>query len=138
MTPRASVIEQILERLAELTEPVAGNGSRGDGTSVPLPPKTYTADVREVERLMTRLRDEDRSLWWHVSEKYLRSTATIKTSTERKRVKGKGYITAHLRKVVPHFSPKVDEKLVEAGLEKMASWWSLGHEPMMPKEVVVG
>ena len=138
MSPRAAIIEAILSRYAELVERGGLNGSASDGGQHPQMPATYTADVKEVERLMAALRDQDRLLWWHVSEKYLRSTATIKTSTERKRVKGKGYITVHLRKVVPHFSSKVDEKLVEAGLEKMASWWSLGHEPMLPKEVVVG
>lgn len=138
VTPRATVIEQILARYHELVEPGGRNGSPGDGDQLPRVPATYTPDVKEVERLMSRLRDYDRHLWWHVSERYLRSGNTIKTRSVKKRVKGKGYITVHLREVVPFFSPRVDEKMVEAGLEKLASWWSLGHEPMLPKQVMVG
>jgi hypothetical protein len=138
VTPRATIINEILSRYAELTERGGLNGSSSDGGLTIQMPPTYTADVKEVERLMGVLREKDRRLWWHLSEKYLRSSETIKTSTERRKVKGKGYITVHLRKVVPHHSPRLDEKLVEDGLEKMASWWSLQHEPFLPRQVVVG
>ena len=138
MTLRATIIEAILSRYAELVERGGLNGSSSDGGQPPQMPATYSPSVKEVERLMGVLREKDRRLWWHLSEKYLRSSETIKTSTERRKVKGKGYITVHLRKVVPHHSPRLDEKLVEEGLEKLASWWSLGHEPMLPKHVMVG
>lgn len=80
MTHREQVIVELLERYTELADPMqSGNGGEGGwGLSMP---GTYTASVRELERLLGQMREERRSQWWHVTERYIRAERSKKTLT---------------------------------------------------------
>ena len=134
---RAEVLAQLLERHDELVSPIIGaNGEKGDGDSVPLPPGTYTRDVKELERLLRRMRSEERRLWWHLTERYIRSTTVLRDDRVTRKTK-KGTMTELVRVVKAVIHPKVDHDLVEAGLEWLAHEWGLGREPMLPTECLV-
>ena len=135
---RVETIRALLERYDELVDPNIGrNGDKGDGESVPWPPATYTRDVKELERLLRRLRSEERRLWWHLTERYLRTTTTIKERKVSRRVKGKGVINTVERVVWTFYSPRVDQAQVEKALEWLAREWGLKREPMLPVECLV-
>lgn len=93
MSSRERVIVELLVRLPELVDPMQSRSGLGDGVALPLMPGTWTASVREVERLLRVMR-EDRSspllvdgagvrivvdgqpvsvrrLWWHVRGFYV-------------------------------------------------------------------
>ena len=143
---RADVIAQILERYAELVERGTLSGIAGDSESPAITPKTYTPSVREVERLMVRLRGERHHLWWHVNERFLKAhTRTVfrcpkckgqtHAPTHRHRDKhGKHSAYEGVRVLAVTWSPKVNAKKVDAGLAWMAGEWSLAHEPMLDRK----
>ena len=138
LSTRAEVLASILERYDELVSPLVGaNGAKGDGDSVPWPPATYTRDVKELERLLRRLRSENRQLWWHLTHRYLRTTTTIKERKVSRKVKGKGVINTVERVVWTAWSPVVDQGKVEKALEWLAREWGLKREPMLPTECLV-
>jgi hypothetical protein len=145
---RTDVIVQLLERLAELTDPVrAGNGDGRNGML--LMPPTYTPSVKELERLLGRLRVEHHSVWWHVNERYLRSyTVTMwkcpkckgltHAATHRHRDRRGKHADYHgTRVLVVRYSPRVDEDKVKRGVVWLAENWGLVHEPMLPRELMV-
>lgn len=86
MNPRQSVIVSILEQFDELANPLWATSAGGSGGPA-LMPATYNASVREVERMLTRMRDDRhqplirtmtgkhsvRSLWWHLDQRYLKA-----------------------------------------------------------------
>jgi hypothetical protein len=131
---RVEVITTLLDRYHELVEPLSGNGAKGDGDSVPLPPTTYTPTIKELERLLGRLREVDRSRWWHVSERYLRSVTRIRRNVRVERiVKGKGRVVEFFDISEDRYDPRVDDKFVEAGIKWIAQHWGLDTEPMLPR-----
>jgi len=146
---RADVIAQILDRWCELTERAGSSGVKGDDGTVALMPKTYTPSVREVERLMVRLREERHSVWWHVNERFLK--AHTRTLFRCPKCKGETHAAQHrhrdkhgkhsnyegARVLRTTWSPRVDARKVDAGLQWMAGEWSLAHEPMLPSELLV-
>lgn len=93
MSSRERVIVELLVRLPELVDPMQSRSGLGDGVALPLMPATYTASVREVERLLRVMRDDRssplirdaagvkviadgqpvsvRRLWWHVRGFYV-------------------------------------------------------------------
>lgn len=145
---RQDVIVQLLERHAELSDPVrAGNGDGQNGML--LMPKTYTASVKELERLLVQLRDEHHSLWWHVNERYLRA---VQTSVYRcPRCGGLTHAAAHrhrdrrgklatypgVRTLRLSWSPRVSAVKVDRGVAWLANNWGLRSEPMLPRELMV-
>lgn len=78
-TLREAAIVQILEQYADLTEPGAILGIAGDDGAYPKLPHTYTHSVKQIETILTVMRDERRSQWWHVNERYIKATRTTKT-----------------------------------------------------------
>lgn len=95
---REQVIVDLLERYNDLIDPVrAGNG---DGiTGLLRMPPTYDDSVRELERLLVRMRDDRhhplltttsgdkvslRSCWWHLNRRYLECATVMRTLTWRR------------------------------------------------------
>lgn len=148
---RIEVIRTILERYDELTDPMqAGNGS-GD-TGLRLMPATYTASVREVERLLVQARDDRshplvtletgakasiRSLWWHLNARYIASHDVIKPRNVTRRAKNGKKLTVAERQVVPQYDPRVRLELVDAGVAWLARSWARQFEPMLPAAVLL-
>lgn len=69
---RVRILTEIAERYREFTEPLNGSsGIRGTGDLTPRMPATYTATVRQFERVAALLRDSpdlaERELWWHLN-----------------------------------------------------------------------
>jgi len=137
LATRVAVLTELLSRYHELTDTLTTNGEKGNGDQPPQMPATYTRSVRELERLLGQLRLVDRPLWWHVSERYLRSTQSIKERTRFEKVKGKGRVSVTERVVWTTYPRTVDHDLVEAGVKWLAQNWRLKSEPMLPKEILV-
>ena len=137
MTRREEVIVSLLERLAEFTEPLNGpTGIAGDGDSVALMPRTYTPSVREVERLMRRMRVERRSQWWHVNARYVLCEHVARDVPVRRKAKNGKTVTLLERQLVAVFDRGVRAEKVRRGVEWLAAEWALPHEPMLPLEAI--
>lgn len=137
MTRREEVLVQLLERYAELAEPGGGNNVPGSGDHVPLMPHTYTPSVRELERLLIRMRTERRSQWWHTTERYLRCHHTTKDMPVKRKAKNGKTVAIIERQVVITWHPGVRAEKVRRGVTWLAQEWKLGHEPMLPAELLV-
>lgn len=150
-TSRQQVIETLLERYHDLVDPMQSRGVLGDGEHLPLMPATYTASVRELERLLGAMREDRlsslvalttgerasvRSLHWHVSERYIRSLVRTRDVPVTRRAKGKRTVTVLERRVVTTYSPKVRQVLVDAAIAWLADNWALRSEPMLPNELL--
>ena len=133
LATRVAVLTELLSRYHELTDTLTTNGEKGNGDQPPQMPATYTRSVRELERLLGQLRLADRPLWWHVSERYLRSTQSIKERTRFEKVKGKGRVSVTERVVWTTYDARVTEDSVKEGVEWLARHWRLKSEPMLPK-----
>lgn len=145
---RVAVLTEIAERYGELVEPLNGpDRVRGDGGSVVRMPRTYTATVREFERLVVRLRVERRDLWWHLDGWWL--SATTRTiwvcprcgpchqaeHVHRKR-KDPGLLVVKCKRAVQWSRlPGARESLAKQAVVVLAEWWALDHEPMRPEEI---
>lgn len=149
---RCEIIRELLERYRELVEPLAGNGYGSSGQVTPLPPSTYTPSVRELERLMRKMREGStaktvvlpngsrtsiRSLWWNVNERYIRATPIIRDVTVHRRTKHGKRLTVIERQVIPVFHRDVDDAKVAAGVAWIAARWSIPNEPMLPPELKI-
>lgn len=138
MSRREEVIVALLERYSELVDPMqSGNGGEaGWGLSMP---RTYTASVRELERLLKVMQVERRSQWWHVSERYLRAQSALKDVQVRRKTKHGKTVTVTERQVVVTWSPAVRLEKVRRGVEWLASSWDERRvgEPMLPAELQV-
>lgn len=138
MTHREEIVTQLLERYVELVDPMqSGNGS-GD-TGLRLMPATYTASVRELERLMQRMRQERRSQWWHVSERYIRAEHVLRDVKVKRRTKHGKTVTVVERQVVTSYHPGVRLEKVRRGVAWLADEWDARRigEPMLPRDVQV-
>lgn len=140
---REETLTQILERLTELTDPMqSGNGN--DDSGLRLMPATYTASVRETERLLAKLRDERHHLWWHLNEHYIRAEQTTAYqcpkcdaishyATHSHRNKhGKPSTYKGTRILRTTWNQAVNPKKVGQGVRQLAAWWTLKHEPRFP------
>lgn len=134
---RIAVIRQLVERYEELVDPLTQNGEKGNGDQPPQMPTTYTASVREVERLLIKMRTEARFLWWHVTERYLRSSSTTRDVWVKRKLPSGRAVSEERRLVVTRVHPHVIDPFVNEGLQWMAKEWSLRSEPMLPKACLV-
>lgn len=137
MTKREEVIVQLLERFSELVDPMQMRAAEGDGTGLLLMPATYTPSVRELERLLIRMRSERRSQWWHVTERYIRCQRVQRVITEKRRTKAGKTVMVPVDRIVTSWHPGVRQEKVRRGVAWLADNWRLGHEPMIPKELLV-
>lgn len=140
---RVSVLEQLLERFTELVDPMQSGNGDGD-TGLRLMPATYSPSVRELERLVVRLREERHSLWWHVNERYLKavqSTAWMcpkchgisHAAVHKHRDKrGKPSTYKGARVLRTSWDVSVNAKKVSLGVAQIGAWWALSHEPFLP------
>lgn len=145
MSVREVAIVQLLERYEDLVDPqqIRAGGDR-DGFGA-LMPGTYTGSVRELERLVVRLREERHHLWWHLNERYL--ACEWRTCWRCPRCKGETHAQRHrhrdrrgrmsnydgVRILKPFWSERVNPAKVRAALSWLAGEWSLEHEPMLPR-----
>lgn len=140
LSQRAQVIAAILERLDEFSDPLNGPSSMaGSGDRVPLMPGTYTASVREVERLYKQLRSEDRSLHWHLAEWYVRPTVKVAVLPKLTRRHGKTVQVLNAdrtpvttRSLITRRNPNARQETANRGVTWMAERWALVHEPFFP------
>lgn len=161
MNQREQVLWRIAELYPQLIDPLNGPGVvRGDGEALSLMPPTYTATVREYERLCKLMRDdrseplvrlEDgtkvsvRCLWWHLEHWHHRAQRVIKHDPVTAKAGGKIHQlrnqdgTPLTRPRVAHLrDPKADVARAERAIQHIASKWSLPTEPMLPAAVVEG
>lgn len=160
---RVQVLTVIAERYHELVHPSFTPNGFGDGTGVNLMPRTYTATVREFERLYTTLRADgkkpvserttrDSEWWWRcLRDFYLR--AEPRTVFECPRCRRQTHAPEHVhtdgfgkdstyqgRRIIVIHRPVQDSNRVGAGALKAVEWmaehWSLASEPMLPTELV--
>lgn len=83
-------------------------------------PKIWSqGSYQKVENGLYKLRETDRSLYWHVCERYLRSrTATITIVHERKTARGS--LKEPRRVVVETWDPKVQMFKVAKGIIRLS------------------
>lgn len=110
-------------------------------------PRTYTATVREFERLVVRLRLERRDLWWHLDGWWLSAETRTMFHCPRcgmthrpehvhpGRDSGRPSLFKCKRVVVFRRLPGARESVAREAIVVLASWWGLGHEPMLPQEI---
>lgn len=162
---REQVIIQCLEDWAFLTEPGTALGIAGDGDSVPRLPRTYTVTVREIERLVRKLRDSHdlvtvngiavrdenqqriscRRAWKHLNGWYLQAerktfepTNVIRPNKHRKQLQrpSRDEDGRPLRQTVVVRPKGVREPIALVGVKWMAERWALKVEPMLPDELM--
>lgn len=154
LASRVPVLAEIARRYHDLVCPLNGpDRIRGDGESVPRMPPTYTATVREFERLMGVMRSQARqqaahgeavgTLRWHILAWYVDAEPV----TRHRNV----YVARHGKKprlllkangkplTRPETGfrrhPQARKEKADWGLEWMAERWGLGTEPMLPREL---
>jgi hypothetical protein len=153
---RVEVLSQIASRYVELTEPCGKDGIRGDGTGVSLMPRTYTATVKEFERLMGVMRNQAKQkayagwslgkLSWHILEWFVKAEPVVRSRPLLVTGKGGKLVPAYestgeramIRTAAYLRNPDAREDRALLGLEWMAGAWALRIEPMLPDEIVVG
>lgn len=135
LSPRETVLVELLERFNELCDPMQSGNGEGD-TGLRLMPATYSASVRELERLLTRMREVRRSQWWHVTERYIRATSVLRDVQVKRKGKNGKTVTLTERHVVAVYDRGVRLEKVRRGVEWLASEWSLPHEPMLPDAIL--
>lgn len=148
---RVEVISELLSRYHELVEPGVREGLAGTGEALALMPATYTASVREIERLLRSMREDRsealqlvgdrkvsvRALWWHVHHRYIAATTrTVDVEVLKRGKNGKRHRDIE-RRAVPCFDRAVNPVLVGAGVAWMAENWRLASEPMIPQALLV-
>lgn len=136
LTGRQRIIVELLDRYDELVSPLQARNGHGDGEPLPLMPATYTASVRELERLMQRMRAERPSQWWHVNEHYIACTWVVREVPVRRKAK-RGHVTELTRARVRRASPAVRAEKVRRGVQWLADEWAAPFEPMLPQELLV-
>jgi hypothetical protein len=146
---RTETITALLERYDDLVDPQQA-GHSANLTGVPLMPPTYTDSVRELERLLRRMRDDRsepllrvgerkvsvRACWWHINTRYIACTRVIKVEMVRRRGKHGKHITVPERHVIT-LANGSEDAIVKRGVQWIADAWSLKHEPMLPDEAKV-
>lgn len=155
---RIKVLEQIAIHYQDLVQPTFGAlEPGGDGAGIPLMPATYTATVREFERLAKAMRDDRhrqliqlpdgskasvRQLAWHLREYHLNATRTIRHQPIVKKRHGKPVrllnadgttATRPVTRMQRH--PQSNEHLANLALGWIAAHWGLVTEPMLPNDL---
>jgi hypothetical protein len=132
---REQAIIALLERYDDLVDTWRVERSSGS-EGVPLMPPTYTSDVRELERLLRRIRAERRPLWWHLNEHYLAANWVARTVWVRRKAKHGKHVTVAERRMEREGDKSSPERVAE-GVAWLAEEWALGHEPMLPELMLV-
>lgn len=127
---------ELLERYHDLVDPMQSRAGKGEGSG-PGMPRTYTASVRELERLLVRMREERRSQWWHVTERYIRCQHVTKDVQVKRKGKNGKTATVIERQCVTVYPPAVRLEKVRRGVKWIADEWQLQSEPMIPSEMLV-
>lgn len=138
---RERVLREVAERYGELVDPLqSGSGVRGTGELGLAMPRTYTATVREFERLAVELRSVDPGLHWHLLEWFLKAERVIRhepvwvttASGKRRRMRGPGgfYVTRAMVGFRRH--PGAVAELAFRAIGWIAEEWGLPVEPESP------
>lgn len=161
---RVSVLTRVAELYTELVDPMSGPaGIRGDGDSIGFMPPTYSATVREYERLVRLMRDDRheplielngakvsvRSLWWHLEMWHHRAVRVIRNHPVTTKQGGRLVTlmnpgnppTPVTRPTIAYLrDPKADRVRAERAIQFISARWDhkrIG-EPMLPAQVVEG
>jgi hypothetical protein len=141
MSRREKIIVELLERYDDLVTTLNGpRGTRGERDSDCLMPTTYNSSVRELERLMVQMREQERTLWWHVNERYIRCRTVVRYELRPKldkhnrvkRTKGK-VVREKVPALVTVYDARVEPPLVVEGVRWLAANWALPHDPELPR-----
>jgi hypothetical protein len=157
VSKRVEVLAQIALRYHELADPHNGpDRVRGDGDSVSLMPRTYTATVKEFERLMGVMRNQAKQqayagwplgkLRWHIMAWFVDAQPVVRSRPLLVTGKGGKLVPAYeatgeramVRTAAFIRNPDAREDRALLGLGWMAEAWALKVEPMLPQEIVVG
>lgn len=96
-----------------------------------MPNSWYAGSYPQVEESLKNLRAADKTLYWHVSERYLRCrSATITMVVER--VTTGGVLKEPRRVVVELWDPRVQQRCLKKGIEWLSS--DLG-DVWLPKDL---
>jgi hypothetical protein len=139
---REEIIVEMLKRYTEAQE-TGSEGIRGDGGGAIQMPPTWNRSYRELERCLGLLRDERKSQYWHVCERYIRPEILTMTVPSRK---GKPKLPPHtelvagaasskdktMRVRVRRWSEKVKLQKVDRGVARLSETFK--GEPYMPDE----
>lgn len=172
---RVRIFIEIAERYGELADPQSGpSGLRGDGVSLGLTrhePRCLLlerADVKRVvekaprphctcayrtvaefQRLVSRLRVEQRPLWWHLDGWWLSAESRTVWHCPRcgvchqpehkhpNRRSGRLSTVKCKRVLVWTRGQGARESVAKEAVGVMAGWWALESEPMLPDEIRV-
>lgn len=149
MNSREETIVEMLRRYNEAQDPSAKSGLPGTGEHVPLMPATWNTSFRELERCLKQLRDERKSQYWHLCERYVRAEVKTVLCGVRKAPNGQrelrlpphselvagapvsGESTAYVRLRV--WSPAVRPEKARRGVEWISD--NFRGEPFLPSEM---
>ena len=112
------------------------SGVRGDGGSIISMPATYTATVREFERLKAALKQSEPVLHWHLVHWHIRVVRTQKwlpRSVKRRNRKVEWLLEP---RIIIHRHKSASQTQAAAAIGWMADRWGLTSEPMLPNELV--
>ncbi len=136
MTRREQIITELLERHTELSDPMQSRDKNGDGEPIPLNANTYTPSVKELERLMTLMRTQRKSQWWHVTQRYIACVHATKDVRAKRRGKnGKTAIVIERRLIATYHNGVRLEK-VRRGVTWLADNWGKHDNIDTPSPVV--
>jgi hypothetical protein len=153
---RVAVLRQIAVLYPDLVCPLnGGSGIPGDGDAVGLMPPTYTPTVREFERLLARMRHISDQVgrfhgyrlktlafhlegWHTTAERVVRLRPVMRENRRGRLVQARDHEGNVDMRRVPEFRRHPDALLdrAELALLWMAEQWRLGHEPMLPDQVI--
>lgn len=149
-TYRERVLWEIAERYHDYVDTLNGpTGVPGDGSGTDGMPKTYTATVREFERLLCLMRNQAKqqsfnghslgTLRWHIVEYHLKAQRVVRQQPILARKNGKMVALRTIdgkpatRPVLAYIrDPQVREQKARDGIAWMAQHWGLATEPMLP------
>lgn len=151
---RVNVLAEIARCYAELVDPLnGGSGVPGDGSSPIQMPRTYTPTVKEFERLLRLMRHTSdqqgkyegyrlKTLAFHLegwhttAERIIRRQPVIVVSHGKPRQLKNHDGSTKTRPVIAYRRhPEALEERAQLALRWIAEQWSLGHEPMLPREL---
>lgn len=149
MGNRIEILTEIASRYEELVDTPGRTGVPGSGEYGPRMPRTYTATVKEFERLLKRMRNQAKqkayggyslgTLWWHLVQWHVHPRGRVqRVVAVRQKVKGGRSMVVYTPTMVVVRHPDSREERAVLALEWMSEHWGLGVEPMVPDELREG
>lgn len=134
---RARILEEIAARYEELIDPLAHTGIKGDGSMAGVlhMPPTYTATVREFERLKAALKRSRPDLHWHLVAYHIRVTRAQKWVPRAVKRRNRHTEWKLEPRIVVYRHPDAQQDQAHDAIRWIANHWALQSEPMLPPEL---